>query len=380
MPKRHLLSTFGLALFALLFFAAPLSAQTVTGLQIDFDTLDDDAVEALQGELADAFRRSRYYDWLPPQQGVDTLDDDLYGCFDADCLIDIGIELNARLGLHIEFEVESHIYDWYIDLYDLGTGQLMATELGACDFCGRAELLEHFRASISLLLATIDIDDDGSRPIDTRLADGDQSGTELRIETVPDDTRIFLDDEPVGQGSVAVLLGIGVYEVRFSHDDFPGSTEVLHITEDSAPLVMLRVNLRESAGQVAPEVVSLRSEPPFGRATTPLGISSTFLGLSLTSASIYFAQRHGQPACADDIPARHCPEVYNTAGLSSGMAIVGTTALVSGLYLLIRGRSSGDAPQEEVMEPTEIDEDPDGEPAAEQSEPTGEDTQDSPPE
>lgn len=350
MRQHHALLAFGTFLVTLCLVASSASAQTVVGLQIQYEGEVEPTVQAdLEDELADIFDSSRLYDWLPPEQGIERLAPELQGCFDAPCLLDVSDELGARIGLRIQFHEDSHIYDWTVDFFDLLNGDALVTEEGTCELCGRAELIEQFRASIVSNLVTLDVTDERPHePIDTK-APKDAKGTRVQITAIPDDTRIFIDDEPVGEGEAIVDLAEGRYEVRLSHDTHHGTRETLVITDESAPRLVLRIHLQMADGE--PMEAMPRPEGAFDRMGSRRRViawSAIGAGAALGATSGVLARRHGQPNCGDDVALRNCPDVYNTATLATTTSIVAGLSLATGVILLAGPRLSGD--QQEPIE------------------------------
>lgn len=345
MSARQMIAAF-VAVIAVIFVAAPAAAHTAVGLEIDYDNMEAAVEDALEEELADIFARSNVYQWIPPAEGIDTVDPDLRGCFEPDCLLDIGEALDARIGVRIVFDIESHLYDWSVDFFDLTTGEALVNEVGTCEMCGHSEVIEQFRASVAVHLGMLSVDDEQapSEPLTTDVEfESDDARTEVRITTIPEDTRIFIDDRPIGEGTGTAQLDEGSYELRLSHDTHAGIRETLLITEDSAPIFAMRVHLR--AGSDDPDI-DIDPHRDGGRSgTTKLfGWSALGVGAGLAATGVVLAQRHGEPNCASDVPIRQCPEVYNTAGLASASAILGAAAFTTGILLLFGPTFAGSEP------------------------------------
>lgn len=329
--------------FGLCFVALPsAAAHTVAGLHIDYDDLESNLQAELNEELTDVFARSHRYQWLSIEEGIDTVDGDLQGCFDEDCLKTIGDELNARVGLRIEFDVEDHFYDWTVSFFDLLSGEEVSQELGTCELCGRAEVVEQFRATVGVHLGILDIADEHEEPIEPEVQIDDDH-TEVRITVAPEDTRIFVDDTPVGEGTATLELEKGSYDVRFSHDTHHGLRETLVITDDSAPLFVLRIHLREGSEMERQAVVREGGMVQrLGSKRKPIGWSAIGTGAALAVTSVVLADRHGQPNCPPDVALQQCPEVYDTASTASLTAIIGAVALTGGTTLLLWPSLAGD--------------------------------------
>ena len=339
------LATFAVIVGSLLAVTSSASAETVAGLAADYgDGVADTMIDDIDAELTDIFDSSSRYDWLPPDEARSELDGDLLDCFDEECLIAIGEQLEAPIGLRFDFDVEREIYEWTVDFYDLDSGSPLATEQGTCELCGRAETLEQFRASVHGNLVTLDRvePEEPAEPIEPE-PDPDIAMTEVQIATFPDDARIFVDDEPVGRGEATIELDEGTHEVRFSHDAHQGLREEIVITEDSAPLFVLRVNL--GTGPEEQHRVITRGDGLVDRIERQrplIGWSAVGVGTALTVASYMLARLHNEPACASDVDIRRCPDRWRTAGIATTTAVVGTLGLATGVTLLAWPLLAGD--------------------------------------
>lgn len=318
-------------------------AYTVAGLGVDFaDHLDDRLEDEIDAELGTFFEESYRYDWLAP----DVVADRLGGapdCFDQDCLVDYGERLNARVGLVIVVEEQNQIYDWELTYYDLASGQSLATEAATCELCGRSEVVSQFRTSLQSSLTLLDLDDQAEEPIEPTVDDHD-AATEVRISVVPDDTRIFLDEEPVGVGDISLELDEGTYEVRFSHDTHHGLRETIIVTEDSAPLFVMRVHLRQGAG--TQRTIITRGNGLVDQIEDQrviIGASALGVGAGLTILSFILSGIHGQPACDASVPVYRCPEVYDTNGWATTTTILGTLSMAGGAALIAWPWLAGEA-------------------------------------
>ncbi len=336
-------------LVTLIVGAAPAYAQTVAGLQFEYS---EEVSEALQNQLTESlqqyFDESTRYAWVPTERARENLDPVVRDCFTEDCLRRAGRTLASDVGLRVKFEVESQIYEWTVDFFSLYTGENLATERGTCELCGRSEVLEQFGASIRGPLAVLDLDEQRSPPLDTGLDPEAEGKIEVRITVIPQDTRIFLDDTPVGEGTVEIPLDPGTYELRFSHDTHHGLRETIIVSESSPPLLFLRVHLSRGAGAPAP--AAPRSGGMVDRLEPNrkiLGWTAIGVGVMVTATSFFVSSLHGQPNCSGGTFAQ-CPEVYNTAALGTSLTILGSASLATGGLLLawhwLAGSSSSTGP------------------------------------
>lgn len=324
-----------LTLLLTLVSAGPAFAYTVAGLKVEFsDQVQSPLLEQLEEALAQVFADSTRHDWIPANQARGRLTPIVRDCFTEDCLQRAGSTLGAEVGLRVEFGVESQIYEWTVQFYDLTRGRALTQEQGTCEFCGRTEVLEQFQASIRGPLALLSLDESRPGPVETHIDVIEEGVAEIRISVVPDDTRIFIDDEPVGVGNVTIRLEEGSYEIRFSHDTHHGLRETLVITESSAPLMIFRVHLRRGQGRHRAVVTrgdGLMDNIEDRRNT--YGLAAVGGGVILTVAGYFITRLHGQPTCGN-VPVSQCPDLYNTAFMGTTITVIGALSIASGGVLL----------------------------------------------
>ena len=332
-------------------FASPAFGQSVAGLAVDFDgdfdsTLQDELVQVVEDTLGGSPR----FDWIPTAQARQRLEPVVRDCFTDECLQAAGDALNAEVGLQVSLSVESEIYEWTVEFFDLVDGGSMGRDRGVCELCGRAELLENFQASIRAPLAMLDVEERHMGPIDTGRREIPEGSSAVRVSVIPTDTRIFLDEAPAGIGDAEIILEPGTYELRFSHDERRGLRDTLVISDTSPEVIFIRLHLSEPGGGER-QVILTRGDGWIDQIEanrTIYGWSALGIGAVMVASSFFFARLHGQPTCPDT-PLSRCPDIYNTAGLAMGLAVLGTAGVVGGGTLLAWPRLAGeereDAPE-----------------------------------
>ena len=326
------------------------SAEVIAGLDIDIGELAQTPLGSdLLATIDDAFEQSDYR-WLSPDQGYHQLPASLADCRDEECLLDIGDELDAVAAVDIQLSVQSQIYEWTLQLWDLETGQPITTQESTCEFCGDSEVESQFRESIASALLNVDTRDHHYHdPADTTVDDDLPAHSQIRISVIPEDTKIFVDDDPIGQGDATLDLDTGEYELRFSHPDHHGLRETLIITDDSSPVFVFRVHLAEAVGEERHVITRGDGWVDHIESRRPtIGWSAVGAGGALTLTSALLARRHGQPTCPDDVAVQRCPDVHNTASLATFTGIVGVASLTAGIGLLLWPRLAG---QDQEPEP-----------------------------
>lgn len=312
-------------------------AQTIAGLKVE---IEGELSDSLKQELRDTFDQvlsdSPRFHWLGFRQTRQALPLAVLDCFTADCLVQAGDHLGAQIGLFIDFEEDTGIYEWTLSFYDLLEGAPLHEERGLCELCGRQEVVDQFTSSLELSLANIPRQGyESAGPLDTRLNQPADGKVEVRVAVVPEDTRIFIDDEPAGVGNAEIRLEPGTYELRLSHDTHHGLRETLIISEASPPLVILRAHL--SGSRAEQRTVLTRGDGLIDHIEPNrkiIAISALGAGGVMTIAGYIIAGLHGQPACPQTTAFTDCPDLYRTAGLGTTIAILGGISMVSGGVLL----------------------------------------------
>lgn len=319
------------ALIFCLAFPAGAAAELAAGLGVTYDDSVSPALQQdLDDEIQDIFDGSSSYDWLPDEEGFDHLREELQGCFEEVCLLEIAGQLDATVGLVIDFKAEDELYEWDVQFYDLLEGELVAEDGGSCPLCGRAEVLEQFRASIHGRLVTLDVADRPDAPeIDP------EEVVEVHLEGLPDDTEVIVDGETVTTGDVVLELTEGDHTLELIGDDHDDVIEQLTIDDDTPSPMYVRMHIAGDRPEL--NTVLARGDviaDSLGAARAPVGWTALGAGTALTVGSFFLANVHGEPACADDVAVQRCPDIYNTATLATTTTIVGVLSMIGGATLV----------------------------------------------
>ena len=288
-------------------------------------------------------------------------------CFTSDCLSKAGQQLNADAGVRLRFSGEAQIYDWTIEVYDLRNGALLQSEKGACELCGRSEVVRTFKASASSVVAAtklgaapkkenkpvvetkpVDKPVDTVRPTNT----GDVQLVRLMISLEPPDAKITFRDAEIGRGRTEVEVGPGNHEFSFEADGYRIVKELVVVEGDTPSSMSLRIHLPKK--DAAPQAVEVSSRGPLDKLGSDrelygwIGVGTGSL-LLLTSA--YMSAIDGDPTC--DGPAADCPDVWDTDGVSYVTTGVGATVVTAGVVLLVWEALAGsDDPKAVKVAPT----------------------------
>lgn len=323
-----------------LLFWVPFSASAglVAGLQVEVEgELEEALVEELREEMQSIFATSSRFDWAGFRGPRGQLDEATRDCFTEECLRRVGERTGAQVGLRINFAVEAEIYEWTMTFYDLNQGVALMTEVGTCELCGRAEVLRQFRAGVQGSLASIRMDEREDRePVRVDGREIPEGAMRLWISVVPEDTRIFVDEEPVGEGSAEVDLAEGSYEVRFSHDTHRGLRERVIISENSPEAMFLRIHLSKPEGFQDTTLMTRGDGLVDHIEPNRRMLGGVFLGAggAVVIAGYVVGGLHGRATCPGETPISRCEDLYNTAGLSTGLTVLGGAAVAAGGVLL----------------------------------------------
>lgn len=346
--------------------AATASAEKLAGLQFEIgssvDTLVRGDLESSVQELA-----SKGYEFTGFSAARSQLNPIVKDCFTADCLKKAGGSLGADHGLRINFSGEAQIYDWSVEIYDLGSGEQLAARKGACELCGRTEVIRTFRSSLT---GTFDEAKAASRrkssstvskptpkadpeptPKPTPSPSGDRvTVVEVKVDVEPPDATINYDGEDVGRGTATLQLSPGQHELMIKADGYRTIKELVVIDQNADDQTMnLRIHLPKK--DAPPEAVAVASDGPIDRMgskdRTVYGIIGIGSGLAIMGIGAWLAVIDGDAACGDGA-FEDCPEVYSTGGAAFVTTFTGATLFTAGAVLLAWDALAGESnPQDQ---------------------------------
>lgn len=335
---------------SVLLATADVAAADLAALQYDLgngvDTLVRSDVESALNEAASASSKWKIID-LDVARGK--LNPIVRDCFTSDCLVKAGQQTGADAGLRLKFTGEAQIYDWSLEIYDLRNGALLESRKGACELCGRSELVRTFKASAvgALDAATLGpVTQNEVKPkVETKPVETDKPAqgvdlVRLDIQVEPPDATITFRDAIIGRGRVQTEVGPGSHEFRFEAQGYRIVKEMVVVEGDSPSTMSLRVHLPKK--DAAPQAVEVSSRGPIdklGEDRNLYGWIGVGTGVLLLGTSAYMSSIDGEPTCDQD--AVDCPDIYDTDGLSYVATFAGTALLTGGLVLLVWEALSG---------------------------------------
>lgn len=354
-------------------FAAPsrADAETLAGLQLEIGSQVDALVrDDVRQALDETMEGLTSWSWVSVTEARGRMNPVVRDCFTNDCLMKAGAATGAEAGVRVAFSGESQIYDWTIEVYDLRDGSRLSSQKGACELCGRAEVLREFRQSLQQVVAATSLPkaatpsrvatppDESPPPAQprewattttpTRHAPADDVADDPTIDLVmveisvqPADAEIVLDGQTLGTGHATVSLEHGSHELQFRREEYRGFRETLSLGPQSPRRLTMRVHM----SRTDPEPVEVgRAEGPvdrLGAQRTTYGVIGLAMGGALLVTGAWLSYLDGRPACSTG-PVSECPDVYATAGMGFAAAVVGTAAVTSGAALLAWEVLAGD--------------------------------------
>ncbi len=358
---------------ALLLVLAPAiaSADELAGLQLDIGANVDALVRQDVTKAVDDALGSAKLKWLGVDASRAKVNPVARDCFTADCLAKVRTATGAEAGVRIQFSGESQIYDWRVDMYDLRDGKLLVTERGACELCGRAEVLEQFSTTLTKVASTNvptssattattepkpttappprQVEETTPPPLtvpDAQPTDDPTAGlVMIEISVEPSDAEISLGGEVLGTGNAAVSLERGTYVFQFRREGYQGLDETFVVGPQTSQRALMRVHLSKTD----PDAVYVGgSEGPvdrLGAQRKTYGIIGLAAGGSLLVLGAWFNYLDGRPACAD-ASVTDCPEVYATGGLAFASTLAGAALITGGAVFLAWEVLAGDSEEE----------------------------------
>lgn len=350
----------GVALLALLTPGSAFAAK-LAGLQVEIGPGVDALVrEDIDEALGEALADVKSWEWVSPGRARASLDPVVRDCFTVDCLTKAGASLDADAGLRVRFSGESQIYDWTLEMFDLRDGALLESTQGACELCGRAEVVREFRRSVrDIAVATklpsrrntaqttpkpttdpspapprtvaAETPDEPAPPVTTEAPAADLVLLEISVE--PADAAIKIGGKQIGNGTAAVSLEAGTYQIQFVREGYRGLEETFVVGPDTSRRAFMRVHLSRTDPAV---VASAPSEGPvdrLGRQRVVYGALGAGVGAAFLVAGAYLSYIDGRPTC-DDGEIEACPTVYSTGGAAFVSTLTGAALATGGLALL----------------------------------------------
>lgn len=351
--------------------AALASADEMAGLQVELGSGIDAVVRAdLEAAVDSTMNSVSQWDWIPERKAKSSMNPVVRGCFTGDCLSKAGDATGADAGLRIRLSGEAQIYDWQIDIYDLDDGSLLRNEKGACELCGRSEVVRVFRESLrDTVVATRlprrkpvatsttkppkrtppqptdeptdeptqttgNTEPETTAPTTTEPTGADRAGlVMLDVSVQPPDAAIEIEGEKIGTGTATVSLEPGTYELKFSLEGYQGFTESFVVSPQTSRRAFMRIHLSKTDPDPVMVSASEGAVDRLGNQRVTYGVISLAVGGVLVGTGIWLNAIDGDPACEDGA-FTDCPELYNT-GTASVVTTLGGAALATGGAILL---------------------------------------------
>lgn len=357
---------FSTALFAsfLCFVSVEAFGANLAALQYDIGNGVDSLVRSdVEKAVVDAVSGSSKWTLVDVNTTRGKLNPIVRDCFTNDCLAKAGEQAGAEAGLRLKFSGEAQIYDWTVETFDLRTGALLESRKGACELCGRSEVVRTFKASMTSILNDTNLGavakkepakepvkkpaeplkpaDKPLEPAKTRPTEQDVQLVTIQITVEPPDARIMFRDAEIGRGRAVAEVGPGDHEFTFEADGYRIVKELVVVEGTATANQSLRVHLpKKDAAAVAVEVASRGPVDKLGDDRELYGWIGVGSGTGLLLLSLYLNSIDGDPTC--DGPSEQCAELYDTDGLSFVTTLTGTALVTAGAGLLVWELLAGD--------------------------------------
>lgn len=332
------------------------AAATIGALQVSIGSGLDPGIRRSVGNALHRATEASAHRYIPEAELRADMPSSSQDCFTEACLKAVAETTRVDGGLRVRFSGQAEIYSWTVDIYDLRTGTIAATEVGKCELCGVTEVEQELEKSLRAALVRAKFT---PRPAaaaaqpatpttpttPTPAATAESTHTMQPAETVlfevavtPDDATITLDETVVGTGTASLQLTPGTYELAFAREGYGGLKESVTISSSSSDRAMLRVHLSKTD----PDAVYIEPDGPMDRlgdAKKTYGLIGVGSGVVLLGLGVYLNAIDGRPTC--DGPVTTCPRVRETSAAAFGTTFAGGVLLAGGLTFLLWDALSG---------------------------------------
>lgn len=333
------------------------AATNLAALQYDIGNGVDTAVRGdIEAALTDGVKSNSKWKLIDLGTARSKMNPIVRDCFTNDCLVKAGKELDAEAGLRVRFTGEAQIYDWTIETYDLRNGALLESRKGACELCGRSEVVRTFKVTVADILKSTSLGAaktatkpktepkvEPTKPIETARPSntGDVQLVRIDISVEPPDATITFRDAVIGRGKATAEVGPGNHEFKFEAPDHRIIKELVVVEGDNSETMALRVHLPKK--DAAAKAVEITTRGPVDKWDDRefYGWVGVGTGGVLLATGLYLSAIDGDPTC--DGRRADCPDIYDTDGLSFVTTFAGTALLTTGVVLLIWEKLAGDS-------------------------------------
>lgn len=333
------------------------AAANIAALQYDIGKGVDTAVRAdVESAVVDGVKSNSKWTLIDLGTARSKMNPIVRDCFTNDCLIKAGQELNADAGIRLRFTGEAQIYDWTLETYDLRSGALLETRKGACELCGRSEVVRTFKVTIADVLNATSLGStktatkpktepvvEPTKPVEvvrpSNTADVQLVKIEISVE--PPDATITFRDAVIGRGRATAEVGPGSHEFTFEAPNHRIIKELVVVEGDNSESMSLRVHLPKKDAAAKAVEVSTRGPVDKWDDREFYGWVGVASGGVLLATGLYLNAIDGDPTCDGNLAS--CPDLYDTDGLSFVTTFTGTALLTTGVVLLLWEKLAGDS-------------------------------------
>lgn len=342
---------------ALTLMSIDAAAANLAALQYDIGKGVDTAVRGdIESALADVVKSNSKWTLIDVGTSRSKMNPIVRDCFTNDCLVKAGKEVGADAGIRMRFTGEAQIYDWTLETYDLRSGALLETRKGACELCGRSEVVRTFKATATDILNSTSLGSakkevkpkaepkvEPTKPVEVVRPSntGDVQLVKIEISVEPPDATITFRDAVIGRGRATAEVGPGNHEFTFEAPDHRIIKELVVVEGDNSESMALRVHLPKKDAAAKAVEVSTRGPVDKWDDREFYGWVGVGSGAVLLVGSLYLNAIDGDPTCDGNLA--DCPDLYDTDGLAFVTTFAGTALLTTGVVLLIWEKLAGDS-------------------------------------
>ncbi len=345
------------------------AAANIAALQYDIGKGVDTAVRGdVESAIVDGVKSNSKWSLIDLESARSKMNPIVRDCFTNDCLMKAGKELNAEAGIRLRFTGEAQIYDWTLETYDLRSGALLESRKGACELCGRSEVVRTFKVTVADILNATSLGSakavtkpktepkvETTKPVEVvrPTNTGDVQLVKIEISVEPPDATITFRDAVIGRGRATAEVGPGNHEFTFEAPDHRIIKELVVVEGDNSESMSLRVHLPKKDAAAKAVEVSTRGPIDKWDSREYFGWVGVGSGAVLLMGSLYLNAIDGEPMCEGKLA--DCPEIYDTDGLAFVTTFAGTALLTTGVVLLIWENLAGDSnPNSVKVAPTVV--------------------------
>jgi hypothetical protein len=286
------------------------SAAKAAILPLDVEgELSDVDRESLTAELVGGLQRGAFAIVSPTD--VVAAESSASNCKAAKCYVKVAKATNATHVVRATVTVRDRDYDIRVELFDGGSGNVVATSEEGCEICGVVDAGNLMASAAATLRTKLDA-----------LAKGPST---LRVTSEPEGAEVTVDGAIVGVTPVSRPVLVGKRVIRVSKEGFIAVEREVTVVEGVAEELSFELE----------KVPNRLPKRPWGFVSLGFGIAS--LGVATGFAALQSRPYKLGSACdGDNVDAQgDCRRLWDTEWIVYGTAIAGAALLTLGIAVLL---------------------------------------------